>query len=221
MEAHYASDYILTAKSPKTKSKLPFSELLPVRNPSSPLHQLAKDPATATSRGIPLSSISVEPVRYRPADAIQWLEFGAQERREGAKKKGVDLVRREGHRTIGKDLKQVAGAIVELGKSALAGMAHRRAQGTEYVLRDNVLEVVRAGSIESIPYDDVERIEQRGDKVQIHYRDRALTIKPQAYIVAGRIKAPVGWSRNGIEVPFAVLPDEIAARCRLDVVTLS
>jgi len=31
-------------------------------------------------------------------------------------------------------------------------------------------------------------------------------------VVAGRTKVPVGWRRNGLEVPYELLIDELAAR---------
>jgi hypothetical protein len=73
-------------------------------------------------------------------------------------------------------------------------------------------EVVSPGTIRSIPYSEIVSMKQRGDKLAITLRRGGLTIKPHAYIVAGRLRVPIGWSRNGIEAPFETLFDELSAR---------
>ena len=38
-----------------------------------------------------------------------------------------------------------------------------------------------------------------------------LQIKPYAYVVAGKLKVPIGWARNGIEVPYELLIEELSS----------
>ena len=83
----------------------------------------------------------MESSRYRPAEAMRWLEIGAQDVRQDARRQSTSVVRREGQRSIGKDLRDAAGAIVGLGKSALADLAHVQAAATEYALYEDRFEV--------------------------------------------------------------------------------
>ena len=164
-------------------------------------------------RSWPSVSSLVEPVRYRPGEAVRWLEVGAQDSRKDAARKGKSILRREGHRSIGKDLKEAAGVIFDMGKSALAEIAHHQAMAGEYALHEHSFDLVRAGTVRSYKYEDVRSLEQKGDRLVVSFERGSITIKPHAYIVAGRIKVPVGWVRNGMEVPYDILLDELAARC--------
>lgn len=156
-------------------------------------------------------------VRYRPGEAIRWLETGAASSRHSAKKKTEGILKREGERTIAKDVFQATGVLVDLGKSALGEILHRQASAAEYVLLDDQFEIVTPGRLRAVRYEAVKHIKRRGEKVTIELERGAVTIKPHAYIVSGRIKAPIGWSRDGMEVPFDVLIDEIAGRCNIEV----
>mgnify|MGYP000185606359 CR=1 FL=1 len=160
----------------------------------------------------------VDAIRYRPGEAVRWLESGAQAMRKSAARKGKGIVRREGHRSLGKDIKEAAGAIYDMGRSAFAELAHHQAMASEYVLGEESFEVIRSGSSRTYRYADITGLEQKGDRLMLTLDQGSITIKPHAYIVAGRIRVPVGWVRNGIEVPYAILLDEIAARCGKDVV---
>lgn len=152
-------------------------------------------------------------IRYRPPDILHWLELGARDLREDGIRHGRNLLRREGERTIGKDVAQAAQAIYDLGKGTVAEVMHRSAQGTEYALSQNDLVVKDAARTRTIPFASIRRIEWRsGDKVVLVLEQGSLTIKPAAHLVAGAIKVPIGWSRNGMDVPYDLLIDEIAAR---------
>lgn len=156
-------------------------------------------------------------VRYRPGEAIRWLETGSADVMKNARRKAESLVRREGHRTIARDVKEAAGALYDLGKGTLGDMAHRQAMAAEYVLFDDRFEVITSGRIKVVPYSEVKRIKLRGDKTLVELERGSVTIKPHAYLVAGRLKVPIGWSRDGMEVPYEVLLDELAGRCGLTV----
>ncbi|HZH98541.1 MAG TPA: hypothetical protein VEX38_06180, partial [Fimbriimonadaceae bacterium] len=147
----------------------------------------------------------MDAVRYKPGEAFRWLEIGAEDIRKNAQRKGQSLVRREGERNIGRDVRQAAGALMDMGKSALADLMHKQALANEYILLDDRLEIVNSGRVRGVPYDDVQAIRQRGDRYSLILDQGSIPIKPTAHIVSGKIKVPVGWSRNGMEVPFEVL----------------
>lgn len=155
----------------------------------------------------------VELIRYRPGEAIRWLETGAKDIRKSAGRQSKSLVRREGERSIGIDIRQAAGALVDMGKSALAELAHKQAMASEYVLFDDHFEIISSGRGKSFDYDEIISIKLKNDKATLVMDQGSIVIKPHAHIVSGRIKVPIGWTRNGLEVPYEVLLDELAARC--------
>ncbi len=154
----------------------------------------------------------METVRYTTAQAVRWLETGAQGMRFVANAQGRSLVRREGERTIGRDVLHAAGAIADYGKSAWADILHTQAQSTEYLLSEDALEVSSSGRTKTIAYSEIISMRLRGDKATIVMERGSLTIRPEAYISSGKIKVPIGWERNEIEVPYEMLLDELAAR---------
>jgi hypothetical protein len=159
----------------------------------------------------------VEPVRYKPGEAIRWMELGAQDLKKNAKRKGKSLVRREGERNIGRDVREAAGVLVDMGKGALADLIHRQAEASEYAFHEDMFEVISPGRLRSVKYDLVKAIKLHGDKATVVLEQGSVTIKPHAYILSGRLKVPVGWARNGLEVPYEVLLDELAARCDVEI----
>jgi hypothetical protein len=159
----------------------------------------------------------MELVRYRPGEAIRWLETGATNIRKDAKARGRSLVRQEEARTFGQNVRDVAETLSDFGKSAYADLMHARAKASEYVLHEDRLEVMKGGSIKSVPYSRVKAIEFRGDRAQLLLDKGTVMIKPFAYVVAGRLRVPIGWSRNGMEVPYELLIEELAARCGVEV----
>jgi len=154
----------------------------------------------------------MDDVRYQPGEAVRWLQVGAEDRRRQAQRQGGSVWRREGERSIGKDIKQIAGALTELGRSALAEVAHRQATAAEYVLHDKEFESVEGGKVRTVRYDAILGIRVKGDKTSLIFEQGSMVIRPHAYVVAGRTKVPVGWRRNGLEVPYELLIDELAAR---------
>lgn len=159
----------------------------------------------------------MEPIRYRPGEAIRWLEIGAEDIRKSARRQGQSIVRREGGRTIGRDLRDAAGAIYDLGKSALTDLIHRQAQASEVVLNDESFTVGNSASSKTVKYKEVVDMKLKGERLTVQLKQGSVTIKPYAYIVSGRVRVPVGWSRNGLEVPYEVLIDELSARCGVSV----
>ncbi len=161
----------------------------------------------------------MELVRYRAGEAIRWLQSGADVSRKNANTHGKQLSRTDltDKRSIGSGLKEAVGAVTDLGRGAYADLMHRQADASEYVLQETQLDIVKGKSIKSVPYERVKKIEYKGEKATFVLDKGSITIKPFAYIVAGHMKVPVGWSRNGMEVPYEVLIEELAARCNLEI----
>jgi hypothetical protein len=158
----------------------------------------------------------VEVVRYRPGEAIRWLQTGAEYIRRGARAKGKSVIDPNGS-TFGQNLKTAAGALVDYTKGAYADMMHKQAEAQEYVLLEKHFDIVRGSAIKTLDYDRVKKIEVKGDKATVTFDTGHLTIKPFAHIVSGKARVPVGWSRNGIEVPYELILEELAARCGVEI----
>lgn len=156
-------------------------------------------------------------IRYKPGEAIRWIHTGAEDMRKQAMRQGKSVIKREGDRTIGKDIKDVASALVDMGKSTWAEVLHKQAEASEYVLHADKFDVVSPGKIQSVRYDEVVDMKQKGDRVTVILKQGSITIKPHAYILVGKLKAPVGWARNGLEVAYETLLDELSARCKVNI----
>lgn len=154
----------------------------------------------------------MEPVRYEPGEAIRWLTLGAEDLKDSAGRQGKSVWTRRGERSIGKDIRQVVGAVADLGKGALAEMKHRQAEAAEYLIYSDKIEVLSGNTHRSYKFADVLALKLRDDTLVMVLERGTLEIKPFAHIVSGMVKVPIGWQRNGIEVPYGVLIDEISAR---------
>ena len=145
----------------------------------------------------------VEVVRYQPGEAIRWIQTEAERLRQDAKEKGKHAVSEPNHDFSGfsSTVKNAASAVMDLGKSAYAEIAHIHAKG---------------GSIKSVKYSDVKSVSMVKDKATFTFVGGSFIVKPHAYIVAGPLKVPVGWTRNGLEVPYYLLIEELAARCKIE-----
>lgn len=158
-----------------------------------------------------------ELIRYKAGDAIRWLDLGSGSLKDSAKRHTRDVVERRGERGIGKDIGGIFGAAMDYGKGAVADMMHRQAEASEYILDGHSFEIHSGRSVKKVLYSDVKSIRRSSDKVKFILSQGSLEIKPYAHIVAGRVRVPVGWSRNGIEVPFDLITEELAARCHVEV----
>lgn len=158
-------------------------------------------------------------VRYKPGEAIRWLESGAEESRRNALKTTKSVIRREGERSFGRDVKAVAGALWQAGSAAVADLAHKNATATQYALEGEAFEIIRGRDIRRVTYEEVRSMRMDGDKLVLVLDKGSVLVKPFAYIVAGKIKVPIGWSRNGVEVPYELIIEELSARCDLQVIT--
>jgi hypothetical protein len=155
-------------------------------------------------------------IRYRPGEALRWLGVGADGIRRDATERGRRLAEGKDRGAWHENARTAVGALVDLGKSAYADVLTRRLDASEYVLQEDRLDIVRGPQIESVPYRRIGRIEVKGDRITLMLDRGQVVIKPFAHIVAGRAKVPIGWMRNGIEVPYEQLVEELAARAGLD-----
>ena len=161
----------------------------------------------------------METVRYRPGEAIQWLQTGAANIRKGAQAKGKAVANATptDARGIGQGFATAASALVDLGKGAYAELLHRQAEASEYVLQDERFDIVTGTSIKSVEYERIRSIKFLNERATLTLDKGTVLIKPFAHLVAGRVKVPVGWTRNGMQVPFELLVEEIAARCQIEI----
>lgn len=161
----------------------------------------------------------VELVRYRPGEAIRWLQTGAETMRKTASSRSRELVRQTGgdQKGFSENVKTAAGAIFDYGKSAYADAVRKHAETSEFVLQPDHFDIVHNGSLKTIPYGRIKRILISSERARLMLDKGSVSIKPVAFVLAGRLKVPVGWLRNGIEVPFDLLIEEIAARSSLEV----
>jgi len=165
-----------------------------------------------------MPTVTTEIIRYRPPEVLHWLELGARDLKQDAVRHGRSVVRREGERTIQKDVVQAAQALYDLGKGTFADVMHRSVQATEYTLLEDQVEIREPARTRSILYSKIKRIEWRsGDRATVVLDQGSVTIKPIAHLVAGAIKVPVGWNRNGMDVPYDLLIDELAARSGVEI----
>ncbi len=107
---------------------------------------------------------------------------------------------------------------MDMGRGAFAELVHKQAEGTEYALDEDKLEARNLGRSKAISYRDVKQIlAKSSDRYQLVLASGTHMVKPIAHLVAGRLKVPIGWRRNTMEVPYETLIDEIAARCGLEI----
>jgi hypothetical protein len=162
----------------------------------------------------------MEPIRYKTGEAIRWLKTGAEAIRKEAKDKGRQVVQPgtpKDFRDASGRVAAAAGAVLDFGKSAWADFKAGELEHTEYVLTDEGFDIVKGSSIKSIPYERVQKIQRRSDRAILTLDRGSIVIKPHAYILAGGLKVPVGWVRNGMEVPYELLMDELSARCGVNI----
>ncbi|MBL8065007.1 MAG: hypothetical protein JNM34_04010 [Chthonomonadaceae bacterium] len=154
-------------------------------------------------------------VTYRPAEVLHWFEIGSKEALQRAKGKGSSV---SGHGIL-HGIKVVAGVATDLGIGTMTGLAQKKAEDTSFDLSDTYFEVTGLTGRKRISYSEVTEVRSKPhDRAEIVHRSGTLTIKPIAHLVSGRMRVPVGWTRNGMEVPYTVLIEEIAARSGVEVV---
>ena len=156
-------------------------------------------------------------VRYRPGEALRWLETGVDRSKGESLRKAQSVLKREGARSVNRDVREAAGAIASAGAAALTELAHRQAEASEYILDEHQFTITSLAKSKQVRYEEVKRIHLDGERCTLELERGSVVIKPFAHLVAGRVRVPIGWSRNGSEVPYMVLIDELAARCRKEI----
>lgn len=162
----------------------------------------------------------MEVVRYKPSDAVRWFQSEADRLKTDAKASGKAATENPvaDFGKISESIRHVAGAMFNLGKSAYAELAHMRANASEYVFLDDHLDIVTGSSIKSISYSSVRKITMgKNDRAVVEIEKGQFTIKPFAHIVAGPLKIPIGWQRNGLEAPYHLILEELAARSKVEI----
>lgn len=156
-------------------------------------------------------------VTYRAPELLRWFETGSQEAYKSALRKGRALpATQSGHWQKG--VAKAASAALDLGKGAVADIVHRTAEQTVYKFYEDKFTIAGGMSLLTVHYRDVSSVRARGkDRFTVSHPAGTISIKPIAYLLSGRIKVPIGWERNGVEVPFTMLVEELSARCGLEI----
>ena len=181
-------------------------------------HQLvcefAKRPATQPRPFVADNGESMPSIYYKPADALHWLLPANRGTRDASRKKA----KVKDERTLTETLRLGFSAAVDFGNEALTDFRHRRMDEILYLLNDDSFEAISLSTHKKVGFDKVRAIyAEEKDRFRVEYDGGTLTIKPLAHLVSGRVRVPIGWNRNGIEVPYTLLPEEIAARCGVEI----
>lgn len=156
---------------------------------------------------------------YRPVDILHWFGMESRSARRSGFHKGGQVAKRATEQGVVQGLKLAASAAFELTKGAAGDIVQAQAGQTEYILHDTGFEAVDIVRRSKVDYAQVRKIVAKGnDKFVVISDGGSITIKPVAHLLAGHVKVPVGWVRNGMEVPYSTLIEELAARCGVDVV---
>ena len=160
----------------------------------------------------------MQTVTYRPPDILHWFSTGSQEAIDSAKRKGRDFTKKAGESTVKQNILKAAGVAAEFGRGAAAGIVHGQAVETVYKLHDKELEVRGPFGTVIVAYDAINEIlSHQKDKFTIEHDAGTLTVRPVAHLVSGKVRVPLGWIRNSIEVPFTMLLEELSARCDVEI----
>lgn len=157
----------------------------------------------------------MSPIYYKPADALHWLEPALRATKEGRKK-----AKAKEEKKLTDTLRQGFASAMEFGSDALTDLRHRRMDEVLYLLNEDSFEAITLSTHKKVGFDKVKAV-VAGDKdrYRVDYEGGSLTIKPLAHLVSGRARVPIGWKRNGIEVPYTLLAEELAARCGVEIDT--
>jgi hypothetical protein len=164
----------------------------------------------------------MDAVRYRPGEALRWLSTGADAQRKSARKKGKTILSEPvevSFESLRSTVSTAAGALFELGQGAYTELVRTQADAHEFVLGESDFSISRQSGPRIYRYADVTKIEWERDRATLTVGQTRVVIKPYAYITAGRVRVPIGWDRNGMEVPFELLIEELAARCKVEIDT--
>lgn len=152
----------------------------------------------------------MELARYRPDPAVRWLQIDAEQTKAAAGERGRQAFARKGE--FRKNVRDAAAAAVKFGQSVITENRFDQLDGSEYVLQTEHLDVVRGHTIRTIRYTEIHRVVMGKEAATLIMEAGDFVIRPLAHLSSGRVRVPIGWQRNGIDVPFEILVEEIAAR---------
>lgn len=155
------------------------------------------------------------PIIYSPPDILHWLDLGGKASREAGRKKAAEAAKAPvvSPSGIADTFKKAAAAARDFGMGAWTDIKTKRLEETQYVLDDTALEVPTPTGAKKIAYASISEVTlEEDDRIVITFESGAHVIKPVAHLVTGAIRVPIGWKRGGMEVPYAMLAEEIAAR---------
>lgn len=157
-------------------------------------------------------------VVYKPAEVLHWFEAETRRTNASAKAQTRDIARTAKGEGIIPGIKQAAEAAISAGKGAYGSVVQRVAEETRYDLFSQGFEVTDLTRKSKIGYDQIRQILAKpNDRFQILYNGGSLMIKPVAHLVAGKYRVPVGWIRNGAEVSYRTLIEELSARSGVEI----
>ncbi|MCH8977792.1 MAG: hypothetical protein IH945_00925 [Armatimonadetes bacterium] len=157
-------------------------------------------------------------VTYRPPDILHWFSTGSQEAIDSALRKGRALTKSAAESSVKQNIIRAAGVAADIGRGAAAEVLHRQAVDTVYKLHDEQMDVRGATGTRTIAYESITAILLHPkDRFTVEYGEGTLTVRPIAHLSAGKVRVPVGWVRNEIEVPFSTLLDELSARSDVEI----
>lgn len=156
---------------------------------------------------------------YTPAEVMHWFDTESKRNQALVRAQTRDIARVANEEGIIPTIKQAATAALSMGKGAYGTVVQKQATETRYDLFDSGFEFVDIARRVKVDYSQVRQIVAKaGDRYQILFNGGSLTVKPPAYLVAGKYRVPVGWMRNGVEVPFLTLVEEISARSGIEII---
>ena len=151
------------------------------------------------------------PIVHKPADILRWLKLGAETLRSGMEPKVSEAP------GFKKAVVEAFGKALDYGKGAVADISSRGIEKIEYRLYDDRFELSGPGASKTVQYRDVKRIDASGRGFKFTTSSGSVSIRPYAWLTVSGVKVPIGWERNGMEVPFELLAEELAARTKTPV----
>lgn len=156
---------------------------------------------------------------YKPAEVMHWFDTESKRTNAIARSQTKEIAKTANEEGIIPSIKQAATAAISITKGAYGTVVQKQAEETRYDLFDTGFEYVDLARRTKVDYNQVRQIVAKaGDRYQILYNGGSITIKPPAHLVAGKYRVPVGWQRNGIEVPFLTLVEELSARSGIEII---
>ena len=160
----------------------------------------------------------MDSVTYRSPDLLHWFGAGSDAAAESAKRRTKAAAEGASKSDIKRSLVNVAGAALDIGRMAAVDFVKRQIEDTVYRFDDDGMDVQLAIGTKRVLYDEVKSIVAKtNDRYEVKFVGGTMTVKPVAHLVSGRVRVPIGWVRNGLDVSYATLVQELAARCDLDI----